>query len=548
MITNYYTLAALVAEWQHRVPDHELLEAFSQEPDEIHLALAGPDSESMLRVRTRPPMQFIFRVDGYAKARRNVATIFPQISGRKVEALTIANRDRMIFLHLDDGSRIQIVLFGPRANVLWVADDGTIQDAFLRSDQLTGTAAPQPRPAPRIESTEVFQSRWNPEAESLQQAIAAAFPLLDRDIAAEVAIRAGHRPNDAPALDRDNLQSILDAAVTIGAELQDPKPIIYWDEHEPRLFSLIELSSFEGLRAERFSSVDEAVRIFVRRTLVRRRFMSEYEPLERALVQAAMHHRRAADRMSDEIARPSRADLYERWGHLLMAQAHQVPPGANDVEVDDLFAGGRTRIPLDSGLSAVENAKAYYEKARVTRRSREEAQRRLDSVTKQADEVEHLLEELRSDVASLRELEAYRKRHAEELARILPDSRRQSDCIPFRRFKLPGGYEVWVGRNARQNDALTFHHAQKYDLWMHARGVPGSHAVLRKPNRDAEPSPQILEAAASIAAYFSKARGSNLVPVAITERKYVTKPRGAEPGAVRVEREQVLIVEPRLPD
>src|SRR5690606_38298382 len=120
------------------------------------------------------------------------------------------------------------------------------------------------------------------------------------------------------------------------------KPIIYWDEHKPRLFSLIELSSSEGLRAERFSSVDEAVRIFVRRTLVRRRFMSEYEPLKRALVQTAMHHRRAADRMSDEIARPSRADPYERWGHLLMAQAHQVPPGANDVEVDDLFAGGRT--------------------------------------------------------------------------------------------------------------------------------------------------------------------------------------------------------------
>src|SRR5690606_40155562 len=127
--------------------------------------------------------------------------------------------------------------------------------------------------------------------------------------------------------------------------------------------------------------------------------------------------------------------------HLLMAQAHQVPPGANDVEVDDLFAGGRTRIPLDSGLSAVENAKAYYEKARVTRRSREEAQRRLDSVTKQADEVEHLLEELRSDGASPRELEAYRKRHADERARSPPDSRPQSDCIPSRRYTLPGRHE-----------------------------------------------------------------------------------------------------------
>src|SRR5690606_19335956 len=100
----------------------------------------------------------------------------------------------------------------------------------------------------------------------------------------------------------------------------------------------------------------------------------------------------------------------------------------------------------------------------------------------------------------------------------------------------------------RQNDDLTFHHAQKYDLWMHARGVPGSHAVLRLPNRDAQPQPLVLQRAAAIAAYHSKARGSSLVPVIVVPRKYVRKPRGAAPGAVAVEREEVLMVEPGLPE
>ena len=104
-----------------------------------------------------------------------------------------------------------------------------------------------------------------------------------------------------------------------------------------------------------------------------------------------------------------------------------------------------------------------------------------------------------------------------------------------------------MGKNAKQNDALTFRYAQKHDLWMHARGTPGSHTVLRLPGRHSQPSPRVLERAASIAAYYSKAQGSALVPVMVTERKYVRKAKGAPPGAVVVEREEVLLVEPKLP-
>jgi predicted ribosome quality control (RQC) complex YloA/Tae2 family protein len=133
------------------------------------------------------------------------------------------------------------------------------------------------------------------------------------------------------------------------------------------------------------------------------------------------------------------------------------------------------------------------------------------------------------------------------MARYLPGTPEASERVPFRCFSLEHDYEVWVGRNAKQNDALTFRHARKYDLWMHARGVAGSHVVLRLPNRDARPGKPILEQAAAIAAYFSKAQGSSLVPVIVTPRKYVRKPKGAATGAVAVEREDVLLVEPRLP-
>ena len=124
---------------------------------------------------------------------------------------------------------------------------------------------------------------------------------------------------------------------------------------------------------------------------------------------------------------------------------------------------------------------------------------------------------------------------------------RSQEGIPYRRFDLGDGYEVWVGRNAKQNDSLTLRDARPFDLWMHARGVAGSHAVLRVKGRNDSPPRPILEKAAAIAAWFSKARTHSMAPVMVTQRKYVRKLKKAAQGAVRVEREEVIMIEPGLP-
>jgi predicted ribosome quality control (RQC) complex YloA/Tae2 family protein len=112
-------------------------------------------------------------------------------------------------------------------------------------------------------------------------------------------------------------------------------------------------------------------------------------------------------------------------------------------------------------------------------------------------------------------------------------------------FVLTTQREVWVGRGARDNDELTFRHAAPLDLWFHAGGVEGSHVVLRHLGQD--PSPAEQEAAAQLAALFSKAKGSTTVPVWMTRRRYVRKPRKAPPGTVAPERVSTLFVEPAEP-
>jgi len=208
------------------------------------------------------------------------------------------------------------------------------------------------------------------------------------------------------------------------------------------------------------------------------------------------------------------------------------------------------RIPLDPTRSAVENAQAYYERARQARQEREALRQRLEDVRQRLPRLEALLAEL-EQVDTMSALRAFRQRHADELVAlgIGRTGRKAPEAMPaFRRVPLGGGFEAWIGRNARENDELTFHHARKYDLWLHARGVPGSHVILRVPGRNRQPDRKVLERAASLAAYFSKARGSSVVPVVVVPRKYVRKPRGADPGTVVFEREEVLLVEPRPPE
>lgn len=548
MITNYHTLAALVREWTPDLTGCVIGDAFSQSRDELTLAFARPDHEWMLRASVQMPLHYVFRTEGYSKARRNVATLFEPAFGCTVTGLRLAERDRLLYMDLDGGLCIQLMLFGPRANIFLTDAAGTVLEAFQSDADWSGRPAPAPQPAPIVDTFEAFEARWRTDRKHTEQALTAALPLFDRLLAAEVLHRAGvtaERPGACTATER---RALFDAAEALRTELRQPAPRIYWRGRFAEAFSLVELRHLSTLEAEPFDSVDDAVRVFVRRTLAQRQFRAQYEPLEAALEAAVANDRARTERMLEELSHGSRADRYEHWGHLLMASQALVPPGAEKVTLPDLFAADETHvtIPLEPSLSAVENAQRYYDRARRTRRAREEAEARLVETERRAREAERLLERLRQ-IDALPGLETFRKAEAAALAPFAGKAQENEDHVPFRRFALPQGYEVWVGRNAKQNDLLTFRYAQKHDLWMHARGVPGSHAVLRLPHRQAVPGRPLLEQAAAIAAYYSKAQGSSLVPVIVAPRKYVRKPRGAAPGAVVVEREEVLLVEPRLP-
>jgi predicted ribosome quality control (RQC) complex YloA/Tae2 family protein len=131
-------------------------------------------------------------------------------------------------------------------------------------------------------------------------------------------------------------------------------------------------------------------------------------------------------------------------------------------------------------------------------------------------------------------------------AHRLPQIARRKE-LRLHSYTLPGGWVVLVGKTDEDNDRLSIQVAKPEDWWFHVRGVPGSHVVLGA-RAGEEPSREVLELAAAIAAYHSKARRGGRVAVSCTRARYVTKPKGAKPGTVQIRKETVLKVRPRLPE
>jgi predicted ribosome quality control (RQC) complex YloA/Tae2 family protein len=292
--------------------------------------------------------------------------------------------------------------------------------------------------------------------------------------------------------------------------------------------------------------------------------------LRRTLVRRRGRAAKALRQIDARRAEADRESEFRRRAELLTAHLGRLRRGMKSVTLPAFDGSGDVEIELDPKKDGRGNVEALFKKARRLARGREEleVQRRVQEA--ELAEAERGLEGTDPPPSpdELRELAATFAPELLDPGRTGPSRRAgrgaagsrgagptekpRHPSLPEgflpRVYELPGGWVVWVGRNARQNDELTHRRASQRDLWFHARGAQGSHTVLRMGSGKGEPPREILEAAASIAAWHSKARRSSLVPVAYTEKRYVRRPRKAPVGTALMIREKVLMVPPRLPE
>lgn len=225
----------------------------------------------------------------------------------------------------------------------------------------------------------------------------------------------------------------------------------------------------------------------------------------------------------------------EEIGHLLMANLHMIPQGVLEYELFDFYRNRPLKIKLKKDLSAQQNAEVYYRKAK---NKKNEEQQLHDQLTRAKSKLDLLVQNLAltGETQTLKQLKLLRPGST-------TDTGHKTER--FKQFQYEG-FTVLVGKNAANNDELTFKYSNKNDLWLHARDVSGSHVIIRCRQGIIFPKP-VIEYAAGLAAYYSKAKGSSLVPVVYCERKFVRKPKGAAPGEVLHQKSEMMMAEPVKP-
>jgi predicted ribosome quality control (RQC) complex YloA/Tae2 family protein len=255
------------------------------------------------------------------------------------------------------------------------------------------------------------------------------------------------------------------------------------------------------------------------------------------------------------LSQSDRAEVYRERADLLMAHLHEWKPGMKAIVLADFETGASVSISLDPEKNAVQNAQALYKQHQKLKRARHAVEPLLTEVTTEIqylEQVEAALEELTDyrtseDLRALEEIrdELIQQQYLEDSGyRIRTDNSRDDDVSQPYRYHTPHGLEVLVGRNNRQNDQLTFRTAGDYDLWFHTQEIAGSHVLLRL-TPGAVPEDADLQFVADLAAFHSRARQSEQVPVIYTEPKHVFKPKGAKPGMTVYKHERVIWGQPQ---
>lgn len=337
-------------------------------------------------------------------------------------------------------------------------------------------------------------------------------------------------------------------------------------------YVLEQYAEMPGMRIRESSSINILIDEFYAGSEWHDAMENVRNPLKKVLQTQFERCKRKSSLLQQELLASEEANRYRLQAELLLAYQHEVKQGQSNVVLQNFFENeahpSEITIPLDPRYDAVGNANRLFHKYHKLRRALALVPDQIEKNTAEQSTVEQLLADLMladtpAEVALVKaEVQsAGYIRGAKTTRPVITGQRKQPHKSRGGKQKKarpvpPGGgvplhiqsfdgYTILVGKNSRQNEEVTFHQASASDIWLHARGVPGSHVIIKAGGRNIPHS--TIEHAASLAAYYSQARGSTTVPVDYTLQRHVRHMKGGGPGMVIYEREKTLYAEPLDP-
>lgn len=325
-------------------------------------------------------------------------------------------------------------------------------------------------------------------------------------------------------------------------------PNIIYKNGEPVEFSGTTLTTYDAFEQKEFESISELLEQYYAQKNTLTRIRQKSVDLRKIVSNAMERTRKKYDLQMKQLKDTDKRDKYKVYGELITAYGYNVEEGSKQMTALNYYTNEEVTIPLDPTITPIENAKKYFDKYSKLKRT-------YEALTKFTEETKEELEHLESISASLdialqeedliqlkEELMEYGYMKRKFLSK--KDAKKQKNTSKPFHYISSDGFHMYVGKNNFQNDELTFKFAVGNDWWFHAKGMAGSHVIV-KTNGEELPD-RTFEEAGKLAAYYSKARELTKAEIDYTEKKNVKKPNGGKPGFVVYYTNYSLIIEPDI--
>lgn len=386
----------------------------------------------------------------------------------------------------------------------------------------------------------------------LDRALSSAFSGISSLIAQEVLFRTSLEPREVfdglSAEKRNALYSVFSSLME-AVRTERFEPVMYLRGEVPVEFSALPLETLkaEGLEARRYTSVSELLYSYYALRAESSRMRQKSSDLRRLVQNHLERSQRKRILQEKQLADSQKKEKYRIYGDLLNSYAYQIPAGADHYVAENFYDENRPlRIPLDKNLSPAENAKKYFDRYAKLKRTELAVGAELEKTVQEEAHLASVLTALElateeSDLAEIREeLAAFQYVKRQRAQKGKRPQKIQSHPLHFR---SSDGFDIFVGKNNYQNEELTFKVASGSDWWFHAKGMPGSHVIV-KANGQELPD-RCFEEAAALAAYYSKGRDQDKVEIDYLQRRNVKKVNGAPPGFVIYHSNWSMMAKPR---
>ena len=457
-----------------------------------------------------------------------------------------------------------IELMGKHSNIIFTDDNNTIIDSIKRINSMVSsvrTVLPGvnyfiPKQDGKLNPLDVTQDVFIdkittsnlPIYKHIYQTYTGISPLVANEICKRASILSDTYSSE---LSDDMLYHIYNIFNTVITDIKNHsyKSNIVYDSSTPVEYSSIDISCYPNHTSKTYSSISTLLHDFYHEREIINRINQKSADIRKIVSTALDRTYKKLDLQTKQMQDTNKRDKFKIYGELLTTYAYSIESGSKEVTLNNYYTNEYITIPLDSSLSPIDNANKYFAKYNKLKRTYIALEKQLIETKEELEHLESIsnaldIARLENDLIDIKDeliQTGYIKNRIRNTKNNKKNQKNKNEPL---HFLSSDGFHIYVGKNNIQNEELTFKFASNNDWWFHAKGMAGSHVIV-KTNGEELPD-RVFEEAGMLAAYFSKAKDQQKVEIDYIQRKHIKKPNNAKPGFVIYHTNYSLIAVPNI--